>query len=984
MRLGLSGRVLALVVIAVVTLLPLPARAGDPYLRWWTISTPHFRVHYHSGLEAIAQRAATIAERVHQRLTKQVGWAPTRVTHIVLSDTSDSANGSAYGQPYNTIRLYVSAPEDMSTLGDYDDWQVELITHEYTHILQIDNISGLPALVNSIFGKVWVPNQYQPRWILEGLAVAMESEHTNAGRLRSSHFDMYLRADVLEDNFATLDEISQSPRRWPGGDLWYLYGSKFIEWILDTYGPDVFAQVAESYGAEPVPWGGLNRAIQRATSRTYPELYQAWRAFLDEKYRAQSEAIRKRGLREGVRLTNGGRNASQPRFLPAQCSPAGRAELVYFRDDGTNRAGYYRVPADPAKMGEFEIVTRATGSVISAAADCSLVFDSIAPSRRAYALSDLFRLRGGLRAPNGEDLRRERLTTGARAREPDVSPDGTRIAYVTNANGTSTLRIAELSADAKITAEQRLVASSEFDQAYTPRFSPDGRRIAYSAWTRGGFRDVRVVDVASGEFFEVTHDRAIDQQPSWSPDGKTLYFTSDRSGVANVYAYDLESGALAQVTNVINGAYMPQVSTDGKTLVYVGYTASGFDLFSMPLERQRYLEPLAPPERVDGRVAIAPAAWPVSPYNPIKTLGPRSYELRYGTGTFGNALTVQTEGSDAVGLHAFEAAVTFETEGPEWLARLNYWYLGLPFNMTIGLFRNAAPRRGYRVGEISETVTEHYYGASAAVGFASSGEFDGHSASFGMSFGQYSHDSPLGTRVDPWAPVPTEPSSGVISSAHVAYGYSNVEQSLYAISYERGMTVYLGSDFAHPALGSESTLALFRGSVTGYLPLPGLNHHVLALAVSGGSSGGTYARRGLFATGGFADQQPFDVYTSGLLQSGFVLRGFEPAQFIGSNYTLLNAEYRFPVIYVDRGVSTLPVFLQHLSGAIFADYGGAYDAIDPAHPFDVMHLGVGAELWLSAILGYRAGGTLRVGVAHGFGEAAPSDLQTYFVAASAF
>ena len=35
-----------------------PARAGDPYLEWYTLSTPHFRIHYHSGLEQIAQETA--------------------------------------------------------------------------------------------------------------------------------------------------------------------------------------------------------------------------------------------------------------------------------------------------------------------------------------------------------------------------------------------------------------------------------------------------------------------------------------------------------------------------------------------------------------------------------------------------------------------------------------------------------------------------------------------------------------------------------------------------------------------------------------------------------------------------------------------------------------------------------------------------------------------------------------------------------------
>ena len=56
--------------------------------------------------------------------------------------------------------------------------------------LHTDHIGGVPAIVNAVFGKQWAPNQVQPRWILEGLAVYEETLHTSGGRLRSSIWDM--------------------------------------------------------------------------------------------------------------------------------------------------------------------------------------------------------------------------------------------------------------------------------------------------------------------------------------------------------------------------------------------------------------------------------------------------------------------------------------------------------------------------------------------------------------------------------------------------------------------------------------------------------------------------------------------------------------------------------------------------------------------------------------------------------------------------
>src|SRR5690606_37823502 len=124
-----------------------------------------------------------------------------------------------------------------------------------------------------------------------------------------------------------------------------------------------------------------------------------------------------------------------------------------------------------------------------------------------------------------------------------------------------------------------LVQSRRFDQVFTPRFSPDGARVAYSVWERGGRRDVRLLELATGAVTELTRDRAMDTGPTFSPDGAYVYFSSDRTGIANLYRYRLADGQLEQVTNVLGGAYMPALSPDGQRLVYVGYTSRGFDLY---------------------------------------------------------------------------------------------------------------------------------------------------------------------------------------------------------------------------------------------------------------------------------------------------------------------------------------------------------------------------------------------------------------------
>ena len=145
-------------------------------------------------------------------------------------------------------------------------------------------------------------------------------------------------------------------------------------------------------------------------------------------------------------------------------------------------------------------------------------------------------------------------------------------------------------------------------------------------------------------------------------------------------------------------------------------------------------------------------------------------------------------------------------------------------------------------------------------------------------------------------------------------------------------------------------------------------------------------REGAFAAksvGGFVDASLYDEYNSVIRQSAFVLRGYAPGQFVGTAFNLLNAEYRFPLLYADRGLSTLPVFLRTLSGTVFFDLGGAYNKLNPNHPFQVLHGSVGAELWVDAVTGYFIQSNLRLGVARGL-DGYAAGLQTYAVLVSGF
>jgi hypothetical protein len=988
------GFLFAIVVVVALAWSARPAYArNDPKLLWKTIKTKHFHVNYYSTEDEVAQHVATLCEDIYTRLKPHVGWDPTEVTEIALTDQTDSANGSAIATPYNAIQLYVTAPDDMSPLGDVDDWYLELVTHEYTHILHTDHITGIPALINRLIGKTIAPNQLQPHWLLEGLAVYEESTETSGGRLRSSMWNMWMRADVLEGNVATLDQFSNVPRRWPQGNIWYLYGSYFLQWIVETYGEQAIRAWIDDYSAQIIPYS-MNRSMRRATGKTFEQLYVAWVDSMKRSYAAEADAIRARGVREGVRVTHTGNTYEHPRWIPANAWPEHAGDLMYYVDDGHTTAGQWALPLRRDEHGRVmgsreadrELVLRQNGvGGTSFMPDGTVVFSSTDVLANLLFFDDLFELPAHEKSPRGLEGKRIRWTEGWRALDPSVSPDGRRVVFTTNHRGTTYLMMADVVPDPKgsgghgVTNVRPLVRSARFDQAFTPRWAPDGRHVAYSSWMRGGYRDVRIVDTEDGSFVEVTHDRAIDGDPVYSADGRWLFFHSDRTGVMNVYAYEVATARLKQVTNVVNGAYQPEPSPDGRSLAYVGYTHEGYDVFVIPLDEHDWLDALpyqdtrpAPPAEPPPLAVVAGA------YNPLLTLQPRAYSVKITPGNFGEATIVTAEGSDIAGIHSFTASITTEWEHPDLQTNLGYSYGRLPFDVGINAFRQVTPSTNYSLGSNTVEWIQETVGATTGISYAMPRAFDSQSVDLSYSIARVAGSLPLpADQLNPYD-IPNVPTRGMLGTLHLGWGYSNTEGYLWSVGNEKGFGTSITFDIADPALASDFTGFATNFNIAGYIQNPWLRHHVLALHAGGGFSGGNHGGNGPFYVGGYVDLPVINVVQNSLIQGGIQLRGYPVVAMVGNDYALLNAEYRFPIVNVDHGPSTLPIFLNRVSGNLFVDVGSAFD--DPTQA--QFKTGVGAELWFDMSLGYILGFTFRAGYAKGVSTGGID--KTYFVAAVPF
>lgn len=114
-----------------------------------------------------------------------------------------------------------------------------------------------------------------------------------------------------------------------------------------------------------------------------------------------------------------------------------------------------------------------------------------------------------------------------------------------------------------------------------PALSPDGGRIAYVSDVSGN-DDVFVTDVGGGRAVAITSNAAQDRQPAWLPDGSGVLFASDRTGAFGVWRVGPFGGG---ETLVVADARMPAVSPDGKHLAFARVNAHGSArIFVAPLD----------------------------------------------------------------------------------------------------------------------------------------------------------------------------------------------------------------------------------------------------------------------------------------------------------------------------------------------------------------------------------------------------------------
>lgn len=945
------------------------AMSFEPGIEWKTIESEHFRVNYPPGLEQLGRRVLAYAEDAHKKVAPYMGVKPYEKTEVVCFDTYDDTNANASNYPHNRImlNLHPPSPDSGFAMGRYDDWIRYVILHEYTHILHINATPWELAQLNAILGQLFfsnfriqgIPNQLtsyipqlmleSPRFVTEGWAVTTESKFTPGGRAKEGDLDMRLRMAALDDKLYSIDQVNGSYELdWPSGGNEYDYGTYFFQYMVKTYGENKPTAILRELGK--APWLGLDFAVGRVIpGKNGNDIWNETMAWLKRRSRKQVTQIKQQPLTEARALTATGRHHHHPRWLP----------------DGSLTV------TESYKGKGSALVKVATGATPS----ITRLFGK-APIGDAMPTSDgrhiYYAAEGDDRFANYSDLYRfdtttrqvKQLTTNRRAEDPAVSADGKQLVAVATAEGSNYLVLF----DGEGKELKRLTGVTPEMTYANPAFSPDGKRIVVSRWKAGRYNLVEI-DPVTLAVKELTTGDALDFYPAYTADGKYVTFTSDRSGVFNLYALRLADGKLTRLTNVLGGAFDGRVSPDGKQLAFIDYGAKGYDLKVMPFAPEEGIATAmgdAITSDFEGRFVARVAEQPTpvdmdfalsakpGQYSPWPTLKPIAYLPMASFSSLGTQAAFLTYGRDVLSQHFYSLVggtylsgieplqgrpiLGFNYQNDQLLPSLSIQFSQFPA-FTPYLIRNEANEikgsllfwRDQQELDLSARLpgipqpllgSNWVTGDSWVFGLKST-----HNRYYMATASDLSTTTPLN---DPRiAGDPQAQDSGFTNSAYVMFQRANNFKRTYGISPEGGSISSVGYEKSTPFLGSVSSFDRIWGDYRRYISLPWQNNVLVVRGLTGlnfGQNGGHFQVGGWDGSNRILNQMDLTAATD-IFTSRVGLRGYDAVLAnTGNKLGILSAEYRFPIAEVNRGLWTLPFYLDRVYGAVGYEAANVWDS----------------------------------------------------------
>ncbi|MGE5246289.1 MAG: peptidase S9 [Betaproteobacteria bacterium] len=558
-------------------------------LKFRVLKTAHFDIYFYPDEQTGVELAAEMAERWNARLErifqhKLRGRQPLLLyaSHTDFEQTNaiEGQLGEGTGGVTEPVKRRIVLPLG-GPLVDTD----HVIGHELVHAFQFDMTAaeGSPAGVNGA--------ERLPLWFIEGMA-----EYLSLGPV-DPNTAMWLRDALNHDKLPAIRDLD-NPKYFP-----YRWGQAFWAYVGGRWGDGVIHRMLAVAAAA----GDVNVAFKKVLDIDDKQLSKDWQAAIRDTYApvlAKATPPTELGHRVIKGTPLGGDNVG-----PA-LSPDGRwlsflstrpvfSTDLYIADARTGRI------VRKLTSTETDPHYSSLQFIYSAGAwDASSRHIAVATVTGGHAALAVFDAQSGRRQQEIEIPQVDEILN------PTWAPDGHAVCFTAFKQGVTDLYIYDFT-------KQHLERLTDDPYAdIQPSWSPDGTRIAFATdrfstkldtLDIGDYR-LATIDPESGKIDQVrVFTSGKDINPQWAPDGRSLYFISDRDGIPNLYRVTLATGDLAQLTDVATGlsgitSSSPALSVAGNVAAYSIYEDGDFNIYTLPLGTQQ----AAAPGAISGNAAVLP------------------------------------------------------------------------------------------------------------------------------------------------------------------------------------------------------------------------------------------------------------------------------------------------------------------------------------------------------------------------------------------
>lgn len=547
-----------------------------PELEWKTLETEHFIFHFHPGTEWSVQMAMKVSESVYPYVTGLYNWEPKEKTQIIIQDTDDYANGGAYYFD-NKIMIWAS-PLEFDLRGNHQ-WMWNVFTHEFSHIISLGASMKYPINIPMFYlqwidreipmkdniileypkgiGSLPVANSIVPMWWAEGVA---QYQYENAGHDSwDSHRDMILRDAALNNNIMSWGDVSHFGHSGIGNEVVYNTGYAFARYLADRYGSGVHADIARA--AKNKLNLSFNKVLKDVTGTSGKDLYNDFAEHFKADF-LNSTAIIRDHLNEGEAFFDKG-----PGNFLASYSPDGE-RMVFQSSVGNDYISFNFLYTFDEKGKEKKISKNRVRGNVAWSKDGNKVYFAQRQKANIYG-STWF----DLMEYDFETEKLEQLTEDARVYSVTTDAQG-NMYLIRVYDGTHNI----FSYDPENGEMVNLTNFTTGEQVFIMQADPEGDHIYFDMAVNHG-RDVYRLDLNDNSVQPLIFDIKYDNRtPYLAPDGKTLYFSSDRTGIFNIYKTDLNNIEPELVTNVIGAAMYPTIDPKDSSMVYTLFRDGRFVL----------------------------------------------------------------------------------------------------------------------------------------------------------------------------------------------------------------------------------------------------------------------------------------------------------------------------------------------------------------------------------------------------------------------